>query len=115
MPVTNAVYSVCMSLMLRSLLLVYLRVCEAVYTVTLACGASRVCAGSEFTPLMFAALNGHVSLVRLLLKHGADKEMLSAMGQKAVNIAWTVGREDIVKVREGVPSLHYGVSVIVAA
>ena len=49
---------------------------------------------------MFATLNGHASLVRLLLKHGADKEMQSAMGQKAVNIAWTVGREDIVKVRK---------------
>lgn len=49
---------------------------------------------------MFATLNGHASLVRLLLKHGADKEVQSAMGQKAVNIAWAVGREDIVKVRK---------------
>ena len=61
---------------------------------------------------MFAALNGHVSLVRLLLKHGADKEMVSAMGQKAVNIAWTVGREDIVKVREAALSLLDAVFVI---
>jgi len=62
--------------------------------------------GSAFTPLMFAALNGHASLVRLLLKHGADKEMQSATGQKAVNIAWAVGREDIVKVREVIPLPH---------
>ena len=55
---------------------------------------------------MFAALNGHASLVRLLLKHGADKEMQSATGQKAVNIAWAVGREDIVKVREVIPLHH---------
>ena len=55
---------------------------------------------------MFAALNGHASLVRLLLKHGANKEMQSATGQKAVNIAWAVGREDIVKVREVIPLPH---------
>ena len=53
--------------------------------------------GSKYTALMFAALNGHISLVRLLLKHGADKEMESSFQQKAVDIAGTVGREDIAK------------------
>ena len=46
---------------------------------------------------MFATLNGHANIVRQLLRHNANKELVSSLGHKAVNIAWAIGREDIVK------------------
>lgn len=40
---------------------------------------------TKFTPLMSAAYNGHVNLVELLLKHGADASLKNVDGETALD------------------------------
>ena len=39
-----------------------------------------------FTPLHYAAFNGRLEVVQLLLRHGADKELKNQRGNKPVDI-----------------------------
>jgi ankyrin repeat protein len=50
-----------------------------------------------FTALHAAAQRGHVALIELLLKHGADPELETAQGQKAVDLARSKGHEAAVR------------------
>jgi len=47
------------------------------------------------TPLMFAAAHGEASVVRLLLKKGADRQILTATGKTALMFAERAGHEDV--------------------
>ena len=39
-----------------------------------------------FTPLHWAASKGHLEVVQLLLRHGADKELKDCNGKKPVDL-----------------------------
>ena len=41
---------------------------------------------NKVTPLHFAASCGHLGVVQLLLRHGADKELKTNYGKKPVDI-----------------------------
>ena len=43
------------------------------------------------TPLIWAAYNGHLEVVQLLLRHRADKELKHKYGEKPVDIVCCYG------------------------
>ena len=51
----------------------------------------------DLTPLMDAASQGHVDIVRLLMSHGADANAQSACGNSALMYACSAGHEDVVQ------------------
>ncbi len=51
----------------------------------------------KITPLMVAAENGHIEVVELLLKHGADLSVTDARGNNILHIACNQGEFDVVK------------------
>lgn len=52
---------------------------------------------NECTPLMEAATNGHVDIIRLLISHGADVNAQSATGNTPLMLACIAGHVDAVK------------------
>ena len=46
------------------------------------------------TPLHPAAYNGHLEVIQLLLRHGADKELKRKDGEKPVNIVCRGGNKE---------------------
>ena len=50
-----------------------------------------------FTPLILAAFNGHLKIVRLLLDNGSKIDMKDIGGDTALISACSAGHEDIVK------------------
>lgn len=53
--------------------------------------------GLDFTPLMVAAKAGHLDVVKFLLQHGANPELLSNIGLTALMLAAKFGRKDVAK------------------
>lgn len=51
----------------------------------------------HFTPLMFAAAEGQVEVVKTLLQHGADKTMVDVDGESAYDFALNNGHSEVVK------------------
>jgi len=51
----------------------------------------------DLTPLMDAASQGHVDIVRLLMSHGADANAQSACGNSALMYSCSAGHEDVVQ------------------
>jgi len=51
----------------------------------------------DLTPLMDAASQGHLEIVKLLISHGADVNAQSACGNSPLMYACSSGHEDIVK------------------
>jgi ankyrin repeat protein len=57
----------------------------------------------QFTALMFAAAEGHVKVVRLLLEHGADPSLKDADGDTAESFATQKGHPDVVEILKASP------------
>jgi ankyrin repeat protein len=53
---------------------------------------------SGFTPLMCAACYGRVEIVKLLLKHGADKNSLDSRGFSALDFARKMNKKTVLEV-----------------
>lgn len=51
-----------------------------------------------YTPIIFAAVNGHDELVKVLLEHGADVNAVTDDRESAVGLAVMTGKSDVVKV-----------------
>jgi hypothetical protein len=50
---------------------------------------------NKTTPIMMAALGGHILTVKLLLDEGADATLKNEAGMTAIDIARSIGRQDI--------------------
>ena len=51
----------------------------------------------DYTPLMEAAMNGHLDIVKLLIHHGADVNAQSSCGNTPLMLACANGHEQVVK------------------
>ncbi|MFI5345738.1 MAG: ankyrin repeat domain-containing protein [Elusimicrobiota bacterium] len=51
------------------------------------------------TPLMYAAVDGHAGMIKLLIDHGADLNAVNAKGQSAFDLAPTPGIEALLRRR----------------
>ena len=58
----------------------------------------------EETALILAAKNGHTSIVRILLKHGADPMLVDAEGKNALQNAEAAGHKEIIEILKKVTS-----------
>ncbi|KAK8868301.1 Pfs NACHT and Ankyrin domain protein [Apiospora arundinis] len=79
-------------------------------------GASDVCAADELglTPLHLAATYGHLSMVTLLLDHGARIDVIDRSKRTALELASRHGRADMVKLlleRGAIPNVRTSPSV----
>ncbi|MBV7328478.1 ankyrin repeat domain-containing protein [Chloroflexi bacterium TSY] len=70
-------------------------------TILLAAGADvNAEQQSNFTPLLGAAHNGQLEMVKLLLSHGADREVQKSDGQTAYDVAREKGYTKIAMLLE---------------
>lgn len=53
---------------------------------------------SKFTPLMAAASYGRVNIAKLLLEHGADKDMVDTKGFSAIDLARKMNKKSILDI-----------------
>ena len=61
---------------------------------------ANVCDDEGQTPLMYAAMNGHLESVELLLERGASSEMRSNSGWTALMYARNANESEVVKCLE---------------
>ena len=62
--------------------------------------------GGHETPLMIASLKGHIDIVRILLKHGANTNAQNDEGRTALDIARNAKNDNVVRCIRGFNKLH---------
>ena len=60
-------------------------------------GGDAVDQEERFTALMFAAAEGHADVVRTLLRHGSDPDIVDVDGDRALDFAARNGHEEVVR------------------